>query len=86
MEEEGHEVSFLRLHNYKIKPCTGCEVCTWLGRSSKPIHCMYKWDEDDFYSLMTKIDACQGLILSAPTYHFVAARASWRTCQRLHCF
>ena len=55
VEEEGHEVSFLRLHDYYIKPCTGCEVCTFLGRSGKPIHCKYKWDEDDFYSLMKEV-------------------------------
>lgn len=86
VEEEGHEVSFLRLHDYKIKPCTGCEVCTWLGRSGKPIHCMYKWDEDDFYYLMTQIDNCQGLILAAPTYHLLPPGLLGVLINRLHCF
>ena len=55
VEEEGHEVAFARLHDFEIKSCTGCEVCTWLGRSGKPMRCKYNWDEDDFYSLMKQL-------------------------------
>jgi len=86
VEDQGHEVSFLRLHDYNIKPCTGCEVCTWLGRSGQPIHCKYKWDEDDFYSLMKQIDDCQGLILAAPTYHLLPPGLLGVLVNRLHCF
>lgn len=86
VEEEGHEVSFLRLHDYFIKPCTGCEVCTWLGRSEKPIHCMYKWTEDDFHAIMTQIDECQGLILAAPAYHLLPPGILSVLVNRLHSF
>lgn len=86
VEEEGHEVSFLRLQDYYIKPCTGCEVCTFLGRSGQPIHCKYKWDEDDFYSLMQQIDSCNGLIVAAPTYHLLPPAILGVLVNRLHCF
>ena len=86
VEEEGHQVSFLRLHDYYIKPCTGCELCTKLGRSNEPIHCMYKWDEDDFYSIMQQIDSSDGLILSAPSYHLMAPGILTVLVNRLHCF
>ena len=85
-EEEGHEVSLIRLHDYYIKPCTGCELCTKLGRSGEPVHCMYKWDEDDFYSLMTQINESQGLILAAPAYHLMPPGIVTVLMNRLHSF
>lgn len=86
VENEGHEVSFLRLHDYEIKPCIGCEMCTWLGRSGQPIHCKYKRDEDDFYSLMQEVDQCQGLILAAPAYHLLPPGLLGVLVNRLHGF
>lgn len=86
VEEEGHEVSFLRLHDYYIKPCVGCELCTKLGRAGEEVHCMYKWDDDDFYSLMTQINESQGLIIAAPAYHLMPPGIVTVLMNRLHCF
>ena len=86
VEGEGHEVAFARLHDYDIKACTGCEVCTWLGRSGKPMRCKYNWDEDDFYSLMQQVDECQGLILAAPAYHLLPPGLLGVLVNRLHGF
>lgn len=86
VEEEGHEVAFARLHDFEIKSCTGCEVCTWLGRSGKPMRCKYNWDEDDFYSLMKEVDDADGLILSAPAYHLLPPGILGVLVNRLHGF
>lgn len=85
-EEAGHEVSFARLHDYKIKPCTGCELCTKLGRSGEPVHCMYKWEDDDFYDLMSQINESQALILAAPAYHLMPPGIATALVNRLHSF
>ena len=77
IEEEGIEVSFLRLHDYYIKPCTGCELCTKLGRDpevlagTKEVHCMYPWDQDDYKFLTDMIKEADGIIFAAPAYHLM---------------
>lgn len=70
-EEAGHEVSFLRLHDYYIKPCVGCEACTMLLSSGKPPKCKYGWDEDDIRYLMDRVQESHALILAAPAYHLM---------------
>ena len=76
-EEDGLEVAFARLHDYYIKPCTGCELCTKLGRDpevmagTKEVHCMYPWDADDYKQLTDMIKEADGIIFAAPAYHLM---------------
>ena len=71
IEEEDHEVSFLRLHDYKINNCTGCEACTKQRTGGNDLHCFHSWDSDDFYFLMQQVKECNALILAAPAYHLM---------------
>lgn len=84
-EDAGLEVSFARLHDYKIKPCTGCELCTKLRRNNEPAHCMYGWDEDDYMELYQQIHDCDGLIISAPAYHLMPPGIGTVMLNRNHC-
>ena len=70
-EEEGLDVSFLRLHDYYIKPCSGCELCTKLNYSGQQIHCMYGENEDDYKCLTDQIKEADGIIFAAPAYHLM---------------
>ena len=56
-EDAGNEVQFIRLHDYYIKPCVGCEACTMLLSSMKAPKCKYGWDEDDIRFLMDQIQS-----------------------------
>lgn len=71
VEEAGHEVSFLRLHDYYIKPCVGCEACTMLIASGKTPKCKYSWEEDDIRFLMDRVQESQAVIVAAPAYHLM---------------
>lgn len=70
-EDAGLEVSFARLHDYNIKPCIGCELCTKLMRNNEPLHCVFGWDQDDYMDLVEQIQAADALILAAPAYHLM---------------
>ncbi|MGI6326614.1 MAG: flavodoxin family protein [Saccharofermentanales bacterium] len=84
VQEEGHEVSFVRLHDYKIKPCVGCELCTmYLSRGEEP-RCKYGWEEDDIKFLMDQVKASQALILAAPAYHLMPPGIGTVLLNRIH--
>ncbi len=85
IEDEGHEVQFLRLHDYYIKPCVGCEACTMLLSSGKPPRCKYGWEEDDMKFITDQIKASQGLIIAAPSYHLMPPGILTVLLNRLHC-
>ena len=84
-EEDGAEVSFFRLHDYHINPCTGCELCTKLGRRHEERHCMYPWDADDTRQIADMIEAADGLILAAPAYHLMPPGIGTVMLNRNHC-
>lgn len=61
LEESGIETEIIRLGNYRIDGCTGCEGCSG------------SWDciiEDDYQSIIEKIDAADLVILASPTYWY----------------
>jgi len=90
-EEEGAEVKLVRLHDFYIKPCTGCELCTKLGRDPeiqaglKEKHCMYPWDADDYKQLTDLVKEADGLILAAPAYHLMPPGIETVFLNRCHC-
>ncbi len=66
-KEEGADTEILRLQDFKIKPCSGCENCTMSMSKGGDAHCVIKDDDAEF--LFQKIlyeDAA--LIISAPVY------------------
>ncbi|MBQ9815717.1 MAG: flavodoxin family protein [Lachnospiraceae bacterium] len=90
-EEAGCEVSFLRLHDYNVKPCTGCELCTKLMVKKRlnggegEVHCMYPWDADDFMDIVEQVVAADGIILAAPAYHLMPPGIETVLLNRIHC-
>jgi len=66
-EEAGAEVELIRLHDLKLKPCTGCNACVVnLFEKCGPGECTIK--DDDFKFIDEKILECDGLILGSPIY------------------
>jgi multimeric flavodoxin WrbA len=66
-EEAGAEVQFLRLQDYYIKPCTGCNSCVVdLMEKGGGGACVLK--NDDFPFIDDLIMECDGLILGSPIY------------------
>ena len=65
-EEMGADVEFIRLHDYHLKPCTGCNACVVnmfeKGGAGK---CVLK---DDFELIDEKFLECDGLIIGSPIY------------------
>jgi multimeric flavodoxin WrbA len=66
-EEAGAEVQFLRLQDYYIKPCTGCNSCAIdLMEKGGGGACALK--NDDFPFIDNLVMDCDGLILGSPIY------------------
>ena len=66
-EEAGAEVEFLRLQDFELKPCTGCNSCVIdLMERGGGGKCTIK--DDDFPFIDEKIMECDGLILGSPIY------------------
>jgi len=66
-EEAGAEVQFLRLQDYYIKPCTGCNSCVIdLMEKGGGGACVLK--NDDFPFIDDLIMDCDALILGSPIY------------------
>ena len=85
VEEEGIEVRFLRLKDYYIKPCEGCELCTIMLRTGQPSRCKFSWDSDDYKFLMDQIVTADGIILSAPVYNLMPPGYLTTLLNRSHC-
>jgi len=62
----GIDVEIVRLHDLKIKFCTGCEMCTHIGQDNPEGGCVIK--DDDMPFLKEKLGECDGLIISSPTF------------------
>lgn len=66
-EEAGDiDVEIIRLHDLKIRFCTGCETCTQSMSKGEEGGCIIK--NDDMPFLKEKFTECDGLILSAPVF------------------
>lgn len=72
-EELGAEVKMINLHNYNIKPCSGCESCTvkFTQKGEAP-ECVFK-DKDDMDTIMQEWLAADGVIVVVPAYSFMPA-------------
>jgi hypothetical protein len=67
-ERGGIDVEIIRLHDFEIKPCTGCNACApgpGKPMKSKADMCPIK---DDVGFLWEKLLECEGLIIASPIY------------------
>jgi len=66
-EEAGAEVMFVRLHDYFLKPCTGCNRCVVdLMENGGSGKCVIK--DDDFEEIDELFMECDGFIVGTPIY------------------
>ena len=89
VEENGHEVEYLRLQDFYVKPCTGCEYCSNPTKHEKGQFepgCVHNWDEDDFQFLIEKVIESDGLIISAPAYQLTVPGILFTFFNRIHCY
>lgn len=84
-EDTGAEVSFLRLQDYYVRPCDGCELCTILRNQGKPLRCKHSADADDFFFLMDRIKETDGIIIATPAYHLMPPGILSVMLNRVHC-
>lgn len=71
--EQGAEISFINLHDFKINPCTGCEGCTInIMKGGKDPFCIWK-DKDDFFAISYKMLEMDCIIIAVPTYDLMPA-------------
>jgi len=72
-EELGAEVKMINLHDYNIKPCSGCEACTvrFTQKGEAP-ECVYK-NKDDMDLIMQEWLGADGIIVTVPSYSFMPA-------------
>jgi multimeric flavodoxin WrbA len=69
-EEMGAEVQLINLHDYNLKPCTGCEMCMLKMQKGEKPECVHKDDMDKIMQVALRVD---GLIIGAPTYEMQPA-------------
>ncbi|HEX8924642.1 MAG TPA: flavodoxin family protein, partial [Terriglobales bacterium] len=66
-QEAGAEVEFIRLHDFFIKPCTGCNSCVIdLFEKGGSGHCTIH--DDDFNEFNEKFLDCDGMVVGSPIY------------------
>lgn len=63
----------INLHDYNIKPCSGCESCTvrFTQKGEAP-ECVYK-NKDDMDLIMQEWLEADGIIVTVPSYSFMPA-------------
>jgi multimeric flavodoxin WrbA len=66
-EEAGAKTEILRLYDFTIKPCTGCEACSMTMAKGGVAKCVVKGDDVDFLAEKVCYEDC-ALIISAPVY------------------
>ncbi len=72
-QEQGAEVSFINLHDFKINPCTGCEGCTInTMKGGKEPFCVWN-GKDDYEAIARKMLEMDIIITSVPTYDLMPA-------------
>ena len=88
--ENGAEVSYLRLQDHYINPCTGCELCSnfdnWPdGRfPQNGYFCCYKEDSDHLSYIVDQVKAADGIILSTPIYNLTVPGSLLVLLNRIH--
>jgi len=63
----GAKTEILRLQDFKVKPCTGCEGCTMSMSKGGKARCVVKDDDAEFLLEKILYEDC-ALIISAPVY------------------
>jgi multimeric flavodoxin WrbA len=66
-EEAGATTEILRLQDFKIKPCTGCEGCTMSLSKGGKAGCVIRDDDAEFLLQKVLYEDC-ALIISAPVF------------------
>jgi multimeric flavodoxin WrbA len=66
-ENLGAEVQMINLHDYHIKPCTGCETCVLEVTNGKKPKCIHS-GKDDMEKIMQEVLPVDGLLVVIPTY------------------
>ncbi len=81
-EELGAEVKMINLHDYDIRPCSGCESCTvkFTQKHEAP-ECVYK-DKDDMDMIMKEWLAADGVIVAVPAFSFMPSGLYRVFCDR----
>lgn len=81
-EELGATVKMINLHDYNIKPCSGCESCTvkFTQKGEAP-ECVFK-NIDDMDTIMEEWLAADGVIVAVPSYSFMPSGLYRMFCDR----
>ncbi len=66
-EEAGATTEILRLHDFTLKPCTGCESCTMSLSKGGKARCVIHDDDAEFLLQKTLYEDCS-LIITAPVF------------------
>ena len=66
-EELGAEVQMINLHDFHIKPCTGCESCVMKVTNGKKPECIHN-GQDDMDKVMQAVLTTDALLVAIPTY------------------
>ncbi len=86
-EDAGCEVEFLRLQDYRIQPCIGCEMCikTKVIAGGNSV-CSIPEAVDDYTGYSERIMEADGIVLAAPCYNLTAAGRMLDALNRQHRF
>ncbi len=85
-EEAGFKVEFIRLQDYQVIPCTGCEVCmSKKVLSGQDTACSIPSDADNYSKYAELVLEADGLIISAPCYNLTVAGRLLDALNRQHC-
>lgn len=76
----GIDIEIIRLHDFNIKPCTGCNACNQNRKKPKYEACPLK---DDVAFLWGKIMESDGLIISVPIYILTPPGIFKNFCDRM---
>lgn len=81
-KEAGHEIKFMNVNNYDIKPCTGCIACTvsMIMGAKNAGNCVLK---DDFHIVENEIMDADAVLLAAPTFECATSGLYRTLCDRL---
>lgn len=80
-QEEGAEITFVNLRDFKILDCDGCTACSEGMARGKRVPCKLK-DLDDKDKLTEEMLKQDGVIFSAPTYDLFPSATYLKFAQR----
>lgn len=81
-ESMGAEVKMINLHDFNLRPCSGCEACTvkFTQKGEAP-ECVFK-NVDDMDLIMEEWLAADGVIVAVPSYSFMPSGLYRTFCDR----